>query len=174
LFDEPVSYPVSGGSDPFIPAGQNSVRLGSPLYNCSQAGVPFPAYAAVEQAITLPDASEIALQFDYIIYTEDGMPVSGAERYDRFEVYVDTGSGLALRFADGNAVNSGLSCGNWRRVPGTENPRGGAADGWATASIDLSDYPGDNVVVSFQNHSRADGYYNTYTYLDNVRLVTVP
>lgn len=174
LVSQPVPNPVSGGNDLYIPAGQNSVRLGSPLYNCSQAGVPFPAYAAVQQTITLPEASAIELQFDYILYTEDGMPASGGERYDRFEMYVDTGSGLELRFVDGNAVNSGLSCGNWRRVPGAENIRGGVEDGWATASIDLSDYAGMNVVVSFQNHSRADGYYNTYTYIDNVRLVTLP
>ena len=174
MISQPVVNPVSGANDPAIPAGQNSILLGSPNYSCSQAGVPFPAYAAAERTITVPDEPQIELLFDYIIYTEDGMPASGAERYDRFEVYVNGASSSQWVFGDGNTVNSDLRCGNWRRIPGAQNVRGGISDGWATGTIDLSDYGGTNVVVSFQNHSRADGYYNTYTYLDNVRLVTTP
>lgn len=169
-----VQNPVTGGNDPVIPAGANTARLGSPTYNCSLAGVPFPAYAAVEQTLTLPDATRIELQFDYIIYTEDGMPVSGGSSYDRFEVFVSASGSPQLLFSDGNTVNANLGCGHWRRVPGPENVRGGAATGWATGTIDLSAFRDQNVTVSFQNHSRFDGYYNTYTYLDNVRLVTVP
>jgi hypothetical protein len=89
--------------------------------------------------------------------------------YDRFEVWVDDEENVL--FADGNQVNVSLGCGRWWRVPGADNPRGGVSEGWATGFIDLSEYRGETVLVSFENHNRLDGWYNTYTYLDDIELV---
>jgi hypothetical protein len=63
------------------------------------------------------------------------------------------------------------SCSTFRRVPGTENPR--LQDGtWAIKSVSLDAYKGQFVTVFFRNYSRYDNYYNTYTYLDKVELVS--
>ena len=154
---ESVQERPSGSTPPAD--GAKTVLLGNTGLAC--AGVPI-GYAAVEQTFIVPE-SVMTLTFSYIIWTQDASP-SGA--YDRFEVYVDG----QLKFSDGNQVNQGLGCGTWRRVPGPENQRGGATSGWAIGKIDLTPYKGQKITVSFQNHSRFDNYYNTYTYLDNVRL----
>lgn len=70
--------------------------------------------------------------------------------------------------------NTGLNCINWQRVPGPDNVRDGLTTGWATGLIDLQQSGGQTIIVSFQNHSRYDGWYNTYTYLDDVQIVIGP
>jgi hypothetical protein len=139
--------------------GNKVLLLGNPGYACDN--VPNPANATAEQTFTLPkDATK--LTFKYIILTQDASP-SG--KYDRFEVYVNN----QLVFDDGNQVNEGLSCSNWWRVPGKSNQRNGKTSDWAEGEIDLTDYSG-NVTISFQNHSRFDKWYNTYTYIDDIRV----
>jgi len=166
--------PTTGAPDTAIPAGTRSALLGNPDYPCSSTGVPL-GNAEIKRVVTVPDNpnKEVWLDFNYIIYSQDA---STSVTYDRFEVYVqDTGS-PALLFADGNMVSSSLSCSKWRRVPGPDNPRDGITTGWALGSIDLTAYKGHNITISFQNWSRFDNYYNTYTYLDNINLrqVAVP
>lgn len=145
-----------------IADGAYAVLLGDPSYTCRE--VP-QGYAAVEQTFSVPQNA--TLTFKYIIWTQDASP---SEKYDRFEVYID---GMyidgTLVYFDGNQVNQGLGCDKWWRVPGAENPRGGATTGWATGQVNLSSYTG-NITVSFRNYSRYDSYYNTYTYIDDVRI----
>jgi|GEM_PF-853512 len=173
LIQQPAISPVTGQVDPFIPDGENSILLGNPDYDCSGTAVPL-GYAAAEQTFYVP-RGQIQLLFDYIIYTQDALPATGGGAYDRFEVLVASESDpFELVFADGNFVNEGLDCEVWRRVPGNENLRGGTSDGWATGAVDMSQYQGMQVRLSFRNYSRYDGWYNTYTYLDNVRLATMP
>jgi hypothetical protein len=141
--------------------GRYALLLGNPAYPCASNGVPV-GYTGVRQTFDLP--SNVAkLTFKYLIWSQDASPSS---KYDRFEVYVDN----ELKFADGNQVSKGLSCSNWWRVPGPDNPRGGQTDGWATGEIDLSSYAGQSVSISFRNYSRYDGWYNTYTYVDSVSV----
>jgi hypothetical protein len=176
IIREPAFNPITGLDDPYIPDETNTAILGNPDYPCSSTGVPL-GYAAVEQIITVPEGpgvGQVELTFDYIIYTQDANPVVGGIAYDQFAVYVATGNNLLMLFEDNNRVNTNLGCSNWRRVPGIENVRDGEIDGWATGSVDLTDYAGMTITLSFRNYSRFDNWYNTYTYLDNVQLVVTP
>lgn len=155
--------PTKPVKDTSIPQGKYSMLLGNPNYPCSATGVPL-GYAAVEQKMSvpnLPDGTEIRLAFKYVIYTQDG----GAdnEGYDRFEVYIDDGSESRMVFWDGRTESS-VSCANWHRLP---------ASGWLEKEIDLTqpvDYRGKQITIIFQNWSRFDHWFNTFTYLDDVRL----
>lgn len=154
----------TGGSTP--PAdGQYALLLGATDYPCTPNGVPL-GYAAVAQTLRLPPDEPLRLTFRYIIWSQDA---SIGDPYDRFEVWVND----ELRFFDGNQVNEGLGCDQWWRVPGPENPRNGQSDGWATGTVDLSAYAGEDVTIIFLNANRYDGWYNTYTYLDVVTLTPV-
>jgi len=155
-------------ADPDIPDGQYSLLLGSTEYPCSPSGVPL-GFAEVRQSFTVPEASEgqsIGLGFHYVIYSQD---VSTRPTYDRFEVTINDNPTPA--YSDGNMVNAGLGCNVWQRVPGPQNSRDGKTSGWARGYIDLGDYQGQTIILSFKNHNRYDGWYNTYTYLDNIEIV---
>lgn len=153
----PVSIVTSVGDTPVV---GNAVLLGSTnAYPCD--GVPV-GFASTSQPLQVPAGAPITLTFDYIIHSLDASP-SGT--YDRFEVYVND----TVVFADGNLVNQGLSCSNWWRVPGPDNQRGGRTSGWAAGKVSLAGYAGQ-VTISFRNYNRVDGWYNTYTYVDNVAL----
>lgn len=162
-FELVSSNPTEPELDTDIPSGNYSMLLGNTGYPCSSTGVPL-GFAAVEQAFTVPnvpDGTPLHLDFNYVIYTQDG---SSSIAYDRFEVYLDDGTGPVLAFADGRA-ESDVSCSFWYRLPAT---------GWQQAGIDLIqpvDFRGKTVTISFQNWNRYDHYYNTFTYLDDVKLV---
>jgi hypothetical protein len=151
----------SGGST--TPAdGSYALLLGNPDYRCAHDGVPV-GYAAAEQVFSLPPNAE-SLVFKYIVWSQDACL---GITYDRFEVYIND----SLTFHDGNQVYEGLGCEYWWRVPGSENPRGpGQTSGWASGEIDLGGYAGQDIVVSFRNYNRIDGWYNTYTYVDSVAV----
>ncbi|MDZ7587222.1 MAG: hypothetical protein U0946_05685 [Patescibacteria group bacterium] len=138
--------------DPDIPFGIKSALLGKTDYVCAD-GVPL-GYAAVEQTFAVPTNAN-RLEFKHIIYTQDR---TSGSKYDRFEVYVND----VLKFEDGNKTLT-EGCAVWKRVPPTT--------GWATGTIDLTPYRGQIITLSFQNYNRFDGWYNTYTYLDDVKLV---
>jgi hypothetical protein len=142
--------------------GDYAVLLGKTDYPCASDGVPL-GYAAIEQDLKLPDNTQpLTLTFKYIVWSQD---YSKNDNYDRFEVYINDN----LKFANGNKVNK-LDCSDWWRVPGTDNPRDEQTSGWAIGEIDLSDYAGETVTLSFRNYSRYDGWYNTYTYVDNIAI----
>jgi len=160
---------VGQSNDPSVPLGTYSALLGRVDYPCNASGVPL-GHAAVEQTYAVPQSSQqVTLRFKYIVLSQDA---STSGQYDRFEVFVTPQGGAAsLVFSDGNMVNQGLGCNVWRRVPGPENPRNGQTTGWAEAVVNLDSYKGQTVTFSFRNYSRYDGWYNTYTYLDDVRVV---
>lgn len=175
LVSTPPIDPTTGQVDPFIPAGNNSAVVGNPsitFQQCLGGQIPFPKYGAIEQYITVPIATDqtVKVKFDYIIYTEDANPFPYSTlNYDRFEVYINENA--LPSFYDANTVNSNLACGAWRRIPSASNPRNGLTSGWATGEIDIKAYGGQIIKLSFRNYNRFDGTYNTYTYLDNIRLV---
>jgi len=154
-----VAERPSGSTPP--PDGAYALLLGNPSYPCGPTGVPL-GYAGIQQTFELPTSAQ-RLTFRYIIWSQDA---SSSGAYDRFEVYIQD----TAVFYDGNMVNTGLDCAKWWRVPSQDNPVSGATSGWATATIDLSAYTGQNVTVSFQNHSRLDGWYNTYTVIDDITI----
>lgn len=148
--------------DTSIPQGTYSALLGSTAYPCAANGVSL-GYGAVEQTITVPsvpNGKALEIRFDYVIYTQDG---SSSAAYDRFEVYIYDPGSSRLVYTDGRSDPS-VSCSVWWRIP---------ASGWKTGAINLVsplDYRGKTVTISFQNWNRFDGWFNTFTYLDNVRL----
>ncbi len=136
--------------------GAQVVLLGKTDYDCY--GVPV-GFAAVEQTFVVSEDAS-TLMFDYVVWSED---VSVSQKFDRFEVYLwKTIESMPASpvYHDGNQA-PGIGCGLWRRVPET---------GWKTGSIDLAPYRGQMVTLSFRNYSRYDNKYNTYTYLDNVKI----
>jgi hypothetical protein len=162
-----ISSVPTGEED--IPMGTYTALLGKTDYDCSPSGVPI-GYAEISQTFTVPDTPDgtpIGLSFDYVIYSQD---TSIRSTYDRFEVYLN--DEVEPVFSDGNQNNVDLSCSKWWRIPGPENIRGDRASGWAIGYIDLRSYRGQTIKVTFQNHNRYDGWYNTYTYFDNVQLVS--
>jgi hypothetical protein len=79
-------------------------------------------------------------------------------------VYLDGDSGPILVYADGRP-DPNISCNFWYRLP---------ESGWKEASVDLTqpvDFRGKTVTLSFQNWNRYDNFMNTFTYLDDVKLV---
>jgi hypothetical protein len=142
--------------------GSRILLLGNPDYPCN--GVPL-GYAAVEQTFVVPHDA-VSLTFKYIIWTQDASPVNKYD-YDLFEVYLNE----ERKFDDTNRHTTGLGCNNWWRVPGPDNPRNGVTTGWAPATLDLRPYRGQMVTLSFRLYSRADNWYNTYVYIDDVQIV---
>jgi hypothetical protein len=179
LISENPTDPGSGGTDPNIPIGENSVRLGRLGYAC-EGGVPKDSYAAAKQTFTVPFATgypdgEVWVEFKYIMYTQDGYnPSSPGTAYDRFKVFVQEidDTTADLQFQDW-ANEPADDCNDWRRIPSTRFPRG-TTSGWAVKRIDLSQYQGKTVILSFENHNQIDTWYNTVTYIDDVKLLLNP
>jgi hypothetical protein len=161
--------PTTGSLDTNIPFGTHAALLGDPNYPCVIPGIVPIGYAEIRRTITVPIQPNqgVWLDFNYILYSQDA---STQAIYDRFEVFIQNASSTILGFSDGNMVANPVGCTNWRRVPGPENARNGKQTGWAQGSIDLSSYQGQSISIYFRNYSRYDNYYNTYTYLDNIRL----
>jgi hypothetical protein len=154
--------------DRVIPLGSYSALLGEPDLPCSPEGIPL-GYAELKRILTVPEVDpgrNVGLKFNYIIYSQD---TSTKPDYDRFEVFINDNSTPV--FSDGNLVNEGLGCNVWWRVPGPRNIRDDQISGWATGFIDLDRFQGQTIQISFQNHNRYDGWYNTLTYLDNIEIV---
>ena len=132
----------------------------STSYGCSN--VPL-GRSGVSQVLQVPPTGG-QLKFRYFMITWDGAS-SGSHAYDAFEVYIDA----VREYDDANRHPTLTNCNTRWRVPGPQNPRP-ETTGWHEATLDLSAYSGQSITVAFRNYSRFDHYYNTYTYLDNVRL----
>jgi hypothetical protein len=156
--------------DPAVPLGTKSALLGDPSLTTTLVcnSVPVNAFAAVEQTFAVPlvqPQQAIKLEFKYIVYSQD---VGANTSYDAVEVLINGNSQPA--FIDGNLVQQATPC-LWNRVPSTVNPRNGATTGWATGLVDLTPFAGQTITVRFRNINRPDSFYNTYTYLDDVKVV---
>lgn len=140
--------------------GANAALLGNPAYAC-QGGVPI-GEAYVAQTIAVPSGGG-TLSFWYRVFTQDVIhgPSSG-DLYDSFDVYVnvldDPGH---LVYRDGNTDPNRAGC---------ENP---TIDlGWKNASVNLGAYAGQSVTLYFADENRRDDSLNTWTYLDDVSMVS--
>ena len=172
VYENPTN-PINGSPDTYIPEGDFSAILGDFGYNCF-AGVPI-GFGAVAQLFYVPDIpdTDVEMTFDYVIYTEDravGPPLEPND-YDRLEAYIITLTEEDLVFSDANKSSGSIACGTWHRVPGPGNERNVVNDGWARGTIDLNEYKGQSVYISFRNYNRLDNYYNTVSFIDNVELI---
>ena len=129
-------------------------RLGNPGYACWD-GVPI-GNAIIQQQFSVPSASaekSMHLLFRYRIYTND-RNIGLTDAFDTFDVLVDG----VLRFRDANQTNF-----DYCNVDPYDL-------GWKTADIDLG-AGGSQVNLSLEVHNRSDQFYNTYVYIDDIRLV---
>ena len=119
--------------------------------------------ATISQVIAIPPISQVrrpALTFWYRVLTYDVMYSLNLRKYiDTFDVTLNTvdGQEIALLLRDGNPDSS-----KWGSLYDT---------GWKLARIDLRPYAGRTVQLSFANWNRHDNQYNTWSYVDEIRLI---
>lgn len=106
----------------------------------------------------IPTSGTPYLRFDYRVLSYDTVRSSAGEWWDRLEVQVN-GKALA-RYGDPDPGN--LSCDNLYD------------SGWQQAEFNLSAYAGQTIILAFFNENHKDGYWNTYSYLDNIRIQVGP
>lgn len=141
-------------ADPDQPT--NTVALvGNPGYACTYVPV---GYAGLTQAFVAPQApagASVHIQFRYRIYSND-YNYTLSDNFDSFDVRVNG----ALRLRDANQATF-----DYCNVAPYDL-------GWKTGDIALG-AGGMPVVLSFEVHNRFDTLYNTYVYVDDVRIVVV-
>jgi hypothetical protein len=121
----------------------------------------------VSQQVTVPDTTNPTLTFWYDIWTQDWTGVDSQHptpRYDVFAVSLDESTYGSWLFDDGASSPNSSSAGcNLDHL------------GWKEGTVSLSPYKGQVVTVYFSNWNwdetgNTTGYYNTYTYLDDVAV----
>jgi len=134
--------------------GDYAALLGNPNYPCKKGVLLGEAW--IKQTFSVPSCPKPELSFKYRIFSNDRL---SDDKWDSFDVYInDT---LILR--DGNTDWNQASC---DREPWDS--------GWKDFSYDLSAYKGQCIQVSFHNVSRADHWYNTWTYVDPIEVACKP
>jgi hypothetical protein len=134
-------------------SGNFSALLGDPAYECEN-GVPVGS-AWVEQTFFVPHTDYPRLSFWYNIFTQDKNPYLSDE-FDSFDVKIND----VLFFRD--AKRTGMyGC----------DPQVEEDLGWRIGEIDLSNYSDQQVTIRFENRSHPDGWFNTWTFVDDVRFM---
>ncbi len=128
--------------------------LGNPDYPC-HGGVPV-GEAWIKQSFKVPQEISPTLSLRYRVLSYDlDLP-----DYDYFQVAIN-GEPLPQRY--GNYEWSEASC---DREPWDS--------GWQTLTLDLSVYRGEDIEVSLHNVNGTQPYYNTWTYVDDIRIAGAP
>jgi len=140
----------------YVYEGNCAALLGNPNYPCGD-GVPIGT-AWVSQTFSVPSCPKPVLSFEYRIFSNDKLKLSG-DKWDSFDVYIN--NTLILR--DGNI--------QWLKANCYIDPWDST---WKPFSYSLSAYKGQNIRVSFHNANREDRYYNTWTYVDQVDVACEP
>ena len=155
-----TGWVVTGGLEADIIPNINQpfLRLGSANYSCYN-GVPFTEVAQAELLLSVPPLSvgEYELNFEYEVHTQDKLGGTDDGLYDSFDVNVFPSSAPNTRIWRTGNSNNPATCTVYYMV----SLEGGF-------SYLLNNYAGQSITVSFENWSRYDGYYNTYTDLKKV------
>jgi hypothetical protein len=153
------SLPSSIVTNPLPPnGGSYAALLGSPGYGCGDSPTVPLGQVSLQAYARVPASGTPYLRFDYRVLSYDTVRDSSGEWWDRLEVRVN--SDVLERYGDPDPGN--LSCGNLYDSD------------WLGAEFDLSAYKGQTVVLTFFNENHADHYWNTYSYLDNIRIEVGP
>ncbi len=134
-----------GGSQAALLGGDKSV------YGCD-GGVP-QGSAWMEQTFNVPDEGSPKLSFWYRLYSYD--KTKERARVDSFEVKID-----------GTIVFEDLL--TWATAYGCDGPPNDG--GWQQVTLDLSAYKGQTITLHFEVWDRADNWYNTWAYIDDVSI----
>ena len=160
-FGDSLNWWTTGGGLGFALAADPSdsgnpvALLGDPSYPCSADGVPID-HASLAQTFAVPDpglGASARVRFRYRIYSND-RNTHLTDDYDSFDVLVDG----SRRFRDANTVHFNKCVVSPFDL------------GWKNGEFVLTE-TGQNVMISFEVHNRFDHWYNTYVYLDDVRVV---
>jgi hypothetical protein len=150
-----VTSPTSRQSDE--PAG----LLGSPAYSCTTVPI---GYGSINQNLIMPNVpagQRLVLRFNYHIYTFDTNPYL-KDTLDRFDVLLN--NNLVLRDMYHSEQND-YGCTTLHDL--------GRKD--KAIPLDPAKYkPGSTITVDFSLYNSFDNSYNTYVYLDNIRLEFQP
>ncbi|OQA45590.1 MAG: Ser-Thr-rich glycosyl-phosphatidyl-inositol-anchored membrane family protein [Chloroflexi bacterium ADurb.Bin325] len=150
------------------PTGNSFVaRLGTEDYGPSldQPGRVPVGYAMIAQTVQVPPLNQVpdpTLTFRYRVLSWDVMYSPTYKRdQDTFDVWANDAAGrpLALLLRAGNPTNR---YGNQLSAP--------YDTGWQQAFIDLTQFAGQTIQLTFANHNRYDNLYNTWSYVDDIQL----
>ena len=153
-----VSHPVPPADGKPPGGGTYAARLGNRSYGCGDTPVVPIGRATMQAYAEVPTGGTPYLRFDYRVLSYDTVRSSPGEWWDRLEVRVN--DQVLARYGDPDPGN--LSCSNLYD------------SGWSQAEFDLSAYVGQTVILTFFNENHFDGYWNTYSYLDNIRIELGP
>jgi len=153
-----VSHPVPPANGTPPGGGTYAARLGNRSYGCGDTPVVPIGRATMQAYANVPTSGTPYLRFDYRVLSYDTVRSSGGEWWDRLEVRVN--DRVLARYGDPDTAN--LSCGNLYD------------SNWKQAEFNLSTYAGQIVLLTFFNENHVDGYWNTYSYLDNIRIEVEP
>ena len=134
-------------------SGQYALQLGNPLYQ-DRGGCPV-GEAAVYQLADVPASGHAQLHVWYRIFSNDTVD------FDYFGISTAAWpeGEMELRHHDG--------CTNWTGTLWDS--------GWREAVITLDNYREQTIIVKLYNAmTNADGWYNTWTVVDDMRVVWVP
>jgi hypothetical protein len=116
------------------------------------------------QTVSVPSACDMPaplLQFRYRIFTYDLVwGQATGKYYDSFNVGLSDLGQISPTYV--------FTDGNWTQDYGTEKDLG-----WRNGSVDLRPYAGQTIKVCLANVTRVDKAYNTWTYVDDVRVVNL-
>jgi hypothetical protein len=175
--------------------GSHRALLGSPALDDKDESLPV-GYAAMSQTVTA-HAAATELAFTYRVHTFDTVYGTGENKYfDTFEFSVGKAPD---QITDADRESTGCRSGalnpqNRTLTPsasglvfcagGQPTDHAGTAwdSGWRSVKVDLSAFANTCVTLYFANWNREydpryfndKGYYNTYTYVDNVGFVLWP
>lgn len=128
--------------------------LGNPAYPCT--AVP-EGYAGANINLHLPAGTHnYKLYVEGTINTQDRLPTTNPGEYDAFEIYVNANNPNDPPFYRNGNLNPPTNCSTWH------DP-----DAVIGGSISLSDFHG-LIPFRFENHTRFDNLYNTYTEIERI------
>jgi len=133
-------------------SGSYAAVLGQESAPCQRGSGGLVGQSWLYQDITVPTSGSAQLTFYYRIFTYDKV---NADKYDRFEVYVN--GTLLSRLGNTNLGNYGCS-----------KPINDL--GWQLFSYDLSAYRGQTIRLQLVNVTNPDDWYGTWTYVDDVTV----
>jgi hypothetical protein len=159
-----VTHPVlpTGGTPP---NGKTyAALLGSPSYGCKSTPTVPVGQAYIKTYADVPASGTSFLRFQYRVLSYDAGQTESGDPWERLEVQVN--SATLARY--GNPASEGLSC---SKLYDSQ---------WNSAEFDLSSYAGKTILLTFFVNSNPEpgggnlAFFNTYAYLDNIRIEMGP
>ncbi|MCB0168268.1 MAG: DUF11 domain-containing protein, partial [Anaerolineae bacterium] len=165
-----------------ISEGKYAALIGDPFTTQKKCAGNLPlGISKISYSFSVPIEQEVFFSFDYRIFSYDEIPEGYEDSFDKFDVYIEDGSQFRFRsLRDGS--KDGIP------PPGPPLPCDFSVDdsGWKTETWNLGsirnfdnpnqiyDLRGKTITVTFQVSSQElvgdSGWYNTWVYVDNLKL----